>query len=1231
MKTKLFFTVILLLILGLCGGMMSACRGGEEETDDSSATGTDGTDTSGADTDTESAETVETESETESLPPPVLEGEYASAIAHANQLANGVQAYYTDPNRTGYHIENQNMMLDYTLSGGDKPLVSALKNSQGDAYVTNTMDAFVKMQNGATFYASDSTEAARSNIFKYGYYYYELHFLDQNFIGGYSISDEKAFKSRIFTQLSADAKDRVSKGDTVSFTIAGGDPYIYTGDGSSFAADEYNAIQISICSTRATSASLYVLAGNATGHTDSQCVNFSLTPDGEFHTYTVFLANIADYTGNVSRFRLDINDGSVGDVISINGIKAVNASSDAPPIVFDRTLHTYSDKLNQVLHFMTETTVTGIDSFGMITTVAADTVDQLIIKDAKGTHTTLDGVDFTTAEYVAFDIKDVGIFGYILPVHENSGTLTVTREGDNYVITQSASPADGTLKALGKYTENDFYMGQRIYTDETHSFDDFLTEAEYERNPLTVLGGDGYVGYDALRGAYEYQIGGTGFNIPFHTSWNRHYETEVTIRGTDVDRQIYIYSNCASNGGCSEGAALLDETDLLIPIPMMIFKNFGGENEEPISYHGDQSYSMTLFPMTIDAGQDRTFKILNAMQNWGTTPLKQLSSIQFYAPYYHLSTGVTETSCIAPWYVHGKSLWTLPDFRPMSGIWWFDYTDERRDDQPQHTHAGYHYFLQYTDAEGNDIATENVHNEIISSGLNYSEVLMDYISDDGKIQVSYNHIEMPQTDEHRAYYEISYEVLEDVTIKNFSTDFSFFSTKGYAGSYKKMGYLNENNEITHISTPNRAFTKLGDNCPYVSFYDLEGQWENKCGNTGFVIYNSNLTIGGETYTGNFFLLSRNGQHYLTLDLGEVTLKKGDTMTINMVIVPWGSEESEDDSNMIRIRENTCLDPLSVTVQNGEKMESVFVPRVKSTDGKTAEFTLSGGSNNSVVRVYGFDKVTSPKIYEKINGEWVEYITSSINSPDMDDTCHYYDGYFVYYDGDGTYSYTFIADMTDKDSRTFKIDASEDFTGYPELPEDTVKDSLNVYSDPTEIKQQITGATVGTTELAEDGSYIRIYGDGTAPEAYFTTFSAADALASGQYFVIKYRFPKGSHVSDFEVFTSTVNSSALGGESFHIRGLVADGEWHVAVADLSAQGLPTFEPTNAGKYMAQHLRLDVFNTVTPTDHYVDLAYIGISDNLEDICKLNADMDSATVHAMGTVTGRLDFATGEITDK
>ena len=1025
MKRILCMILSFSMLLSVC--LLASCskddnkEQGSDSTQNNSEQTTEGATLNGEDTtvtdeSTQNEDETVTEKETEIV---AIEGEYAKSIMNAAYLRGDVQSKYTSSKRDEYYIENGNMTMTYSLTG-DYIGISSLTTKSGKVLLENTMDVYVAMQDGNVYYASDSTAQARMNMFKYGYYYYDLHMLDQNFIGNLEIAEQKELSAQGFMYGNG-IKGIKCKNGIVSFTISGDDPYVYADANNSATSfdTKYTAIQFTLRATSSTKGEIFFVAGGAPGHNSDQYVPYYIINDGQWHTYTVFLSDCPDYNGTVKGLRFDFNGGENNETVAIKDIKAVRFETEAPNIVIDREFHTYSDKLNYVTNFVAKEKVSGIASVGTVTYIPTEKVEKLIIKDASGLHETLDGVDFSTVEYAGFVIKDAGVVGFILPVHKNSGTLEVTLDGDNYCIKQASVPRSNTIKAVGGNTDNNYSVGCRIYTDETASFDGFVREAELERHPFEGIQSENYVEYDALRGVYKFTIGGAGFNDPFFNTWNKHYTAPITLIGGDEDRSIYVLTH--TDYGSAEGACVLDENNMLLPIPTMIFKNFAGENEEPIYYSGDAGYGETLVPLVAEAGKTQSYTILNVYQNWGIAPIKQLSSIQFFAPYYHLSTGVTETSCIAPWYTSGRDMWTLPDFRSMSAPYWYEYTGNLHDNQPQHTHGGYHYFLEYTDSEGNYYASENTNNYIESSGLNYSEVIMDYISDDGKIEVTYNHIEMPQTDEHRAYYEIEYKILDDISFNDFKKDFAFYTMGEYGGNYTKMGYLDINNQCVSGSIPaDGSVITLGKDSPYISLYGLKGTWEDKCANIGVVIYNADITIGGEKYEGNFTVYVRNGEYSISLDIGEVTLKKGDTIKLNMILAPWGSEQSTDDSNMRNIRENSCLNPLDVTVTSGDKMDSVFLPRVKSADGNSAQFTLTGGNNNCVVRVYGFDTLTTPKIYEIVDGKQVEYVVNSSQSLDRYAYGHTYDGYFVYYDFDGTYSYTFVVDMTDAEAREFVI-------------------------------------------------------------------------------------------------------------------------------------------------------------------------------------------------------------------
>ena len=1225
-----------LLILTLCltmtlGGTLTSCRRGGGDTDTSGqATGTP---TSPSDTDPNGTED-DTKKEDEPVIEPTLTGPYADTIMAANKLADGVQAYYKNPSRSVYRIENTTLGLDYNLTTGGK-LIASLTNTKGQAYLTDTMDVFISMNDGKTYLASDSTASPYTNIYRMGYYYYDAHIMGQNFMGGAAITKEMPFTINKSTVKQNQVSGfNVTKEGVITFTGNGNDPYVYTAqnktkEGLCFPAAEYNAVQFTM-KTTSTWGELYFIAGSRTGHSSDQMVKYDLIGDGEWHTYTVVLTTVPEYTDMVTSLRFDVGNG--GQKVEIKDIKAVKLDTTAPAIQLDRTFHTYSDKMNQVLHFVASEHVEGITGMGYVTNLSADTVDKLIVKDKNGTHDSLDGVDFATVEYAGFDVKGVGVLGFILLPHENSGKLEISLADGVYTITQTACPEGGIMEADPNSTADDFYMGHRLYTDDTHDFTAFLKEAEIERHPLETLSGDSYAGYDALRGAYKFTIGSTGFNEPFFNEWNRHYSAAVTVDAPD-DRNIYVYTY--ATGGCGENAVLLDKNDMLLPIPVMIYKNFKGENEEPVFDPGDPSYSETYFPLSLKSGEKTELTVLNLYQNWGQMPLKQLSSIQFFWPYYHLSLGTTETSCICPMY-SARDLWTLPDFRSMSMPYWFELPQgQGYGNQPQHTHGGYQYFLQYTDAQGNYAASENYHNDIISSGPVYTDVKMDYISDDGRVKVSYNHLEMPETDELRAYYEIHYEVLEDIAIADFAKDFSFYSFEGYAGTYCKIGYLGEGNKIVHgevnaKSTP--EVIKLGDAFPYVALYDLktsDPSFINNNVNLGVIIADSQFTIGGKDCDAGFVMVGQNSKYSLSLDLGATTLKAGDTMKLCLIISPWGFYNSTDDSNMQKIRENTCLNGVKLTVQDGQAMESVYIPKVKSVNGKSAEFTISGGSNNKAVRVYGFEKMTVPVIYEKVGGEWVELTVNSAKTPDKKGYAHSYDGYAIYYDRNGTYSYAFAFNMDGVESRTFKIVADTDFAGWDDEEVEVKQEELKVHVDAgsLELNARTHASGMGKTELAEDKSFLRIYGYGDgAGETFFTVFQNSDMSPTGRYMILKCRIPTTNKKgTEFEFFTSTTHAGAHAGDSFYVRGIPADGEWHYVVVDLSQQGLPTFEADSAGSYTALHIRFDVFNGTTADTEYVDIGYIGLAESLTTICDFQKT-GVGEIYKGGSKADTIDFATG-----
>ena len=1307
MSKKFLSIISLLLSIIMIAGMLSACGGNSEtvptaketestavesqgdsttstesatqsetteETETYETTGeavTDSTEThetvteETAESSAEGSETAET-SETSGID--VVENEYDPIIDNAYSLSNGVQGYFTNAQRTHLVLENQQIELTYARANSKDQLVTALKNKNGNSYIENTMDVFVTMKNGNTFYASQSNVSTISNFFRLGYYYYEARIEGQNFI--YKVFPENVRDIDIKVETSNGiGKDKVSEDGVLSFMIKPGsrDPWFVLRN-TSYAAEDYNYIQFTMKTKIDTvvNGQIFYKANGSTSFSEASSVSYAIKGDGEFHTYVVKLEG-ENYKGDVTSLRIDVA-GEEGGTCEIKDVKLIKGTDGGAPenLSIVRSFLVYSDKMHSFVQFASkDVATTDIASLGYETKIPKSAVSKVIAMDADGLHESFGDVDWDSAEYVGFDITEAGIFGFILPVDGVGGKLEVKDDGENYIVIQSNTPENGTIQPSIEKTNNanDYYIGQRIYTDDTHSFDDFIYEAYNERNPLKSIatntsastGGD-EIKYDALRGIYSISIDYDSFGPAYYQWPNKHYNVKFAIRGDGRERNIYLMT--ATTGLCLETAALLDKNDLMLPMPIQVGKNFSEASGERNLYNMDDvTYSEAIIPIVLTGKEKYEFNILNLYQNWGKVPLKQISWIQFYAPVYHLSTGVIETNCIVPWggmRNTGSILNTLPDHRAMSAPFWAD--------QPQHSSGGTHHWLLYTDAEGNYSSTENISNIIDSFGPTYADIAMEYISHDGKISVTYTHTEMPQTDENRAYYEMKYTILEDISFKDFAHSFSFYTVTDNdpTGLYQNVGYLNADNECvvvdsnltegTHVDYP------LGNECPYFSFFNMENYTSTSQQgyvNLSFLIANAEFTIGGEKAEPQFLLVNYYNYLTLTLNLDEVTFKAGDTFTINAIVMPWGSQKSVYDSdefapdwNVRAVRENSLLNRVTATPLEGtEAIESVFVPKVKSTDGKTATFTLTGGcknksaeigNHNIAIRAYGFERITAPVIEELVDGEWVVYEVSSANTPDRYGNAHAYDGYCIYKDPDGTYSYSFVVDMTEGEDRTFRISADKEFEGWPEIEiqDPSANDPFEKYFTPDEILDLAASAASSceSVALSADESYVRFKGlKDRALEAVFNLFSGNES-ETGQYIVIKYRLPKDNEkdIQYLEFWTATeFDTPSQAKKYFRIKSsaLYADGDWHVAIIDLTDWNNEVFKASDDGKYYARYFRFDVFNSAIGANTGIDIALMGMGSSLETILEQFPEMQTASIYTTDTQKITVSVATGE----
>ena len=1268
--------VMMVGILASCGaGNTTTTTSGPEQNPTEAPTNQDQSEDISTEDSTEKNTEKTTEDTTEQVPEDVNElghvGYSEDLIKKSNELADGVQAYFENAKWFKYIVENRNMSLKYTVCKDLPQYIDYIKNTEGKSYIENTMDVFVKMTDGHTVYASTSTEHAIANMYKLGYYYDEVRFEGQNFTDAFEVLSESPINITKQSYLNNISKPSVNDDGSITFQVKKNeDPFMIFSEKLNIDTKQYKYVRVTMKTDSVDKATIYYIADGQTNFNGSQKVSFNVVPDGEYHTYYIKLYDPDKDGGKLTGIRIDMDSGvnvSKDKYIHISDISLVEGQEQGiDNIYLANIFQAYSDKLHYEMQLAVTEQVTDIAEIGVKTEIDAATVDKIIVEDANGTHDTLENVDWATATYVGFDIKEAGIFGLILPVDETTGTIKVTLEDGKYVIIYSRTPENNTIlpgegdpeNYLNKIGNgNDFYMGYRIYTDETHDFENLKLQAYFERNPLggknikvsLAYSDNGvYEGYDGVRGSYIFSIAWSG--IKGLKRWedyqNRQYNLNFTVKSDSHERLLYIVAR--SDDTVLECSAILDENLMMLPVPIEVGKNFFGDGDHNLFDLIDIGYSEAIMPIIASPDELREYNVLHLYENWGDFPLKQISYIEYTNAYYHLSLGTCESNCLVPWgWPNERAIPNMmPDFRGMSGTEW--------PGSNTHQQSGNHAFLS--------LGEEITSNYIDSYGPTYVDITMNYLTFDEKIKSTRRHIELPDSDENRTYYVFEYEALEDVTIKNVKENFYFYKvgTNDTSDKYQQFSYLDENNQSQVLNFADMEGTQLytlGDNCPYFAAFKRTSV---NYGNVAVLIDSYSIIMSGEEQDIPLALRAApsGGSVALTLntDTDHLELKKGDKITIYAILLPWGSEESDysgtkyaPDQNVRDVRENTLLNPVKVeAVADCEVTENKFIHKLNTTNGKSAEFTISGGKaqafeipyrhkgHTAAVRIYGFDKLSVPLVYELIDGKWERHNISSSDNLDKVGYGAHYDGYNVYYDEDGTFSYSFIIDMTEGKERTFKIELDENFEKFGRIivEEGSFEEvtPYHYYQNGNGIAGTLWKGWFGRVQMGADagGDYVSVY---PLPQSHHYTesiiekmFKNYDGIVTGQYIVVKYRLPVDNANNDkmiFQFFASTEHDETEiqdPNDLFTVKQtsgqLIADGQWHLLVIDTSSFGKSAIKVNKDGEYKLQYVRFDVFNGLkSPTGQFVDkvdLGYFALHDNLDDILEFHKeDMETITL--------------------
>ena len=263
---------------------------------------------------------------------------------------------------------------------------------------------------------------------------------------------------------------------------------------------------------------------------------------GSFDTY--FVSNGKKQYASSSSDNGRINAIRIGEYYTECHVRDLDFKSDLFKV--DKAYHLYGDKVYSQLSLYAAEATTALEEFGSEIKIAKSTVAAVQFADKNSVGTDFAALDPTNIQYVAFDIKDAGVIGFIVPSDGSTKALYVEDDGKNYIVRHIANYAAGTginkNDETGGYNLNCVTFGFRIYTDDTHSFDAVAKAAYLERNPLegiTVNGGNAngaYLGYEALRGTYTFRMDGTDFTWAYNHP-NYHYNMPISITCDDNDRK----------------------------------------------------------------------------------------------------------------------------------------------------------------------------------------------------------------------------------------------------------------------------------------------------------------------------------------------------------------------------------------------------------------------------------------------------------------------------------------------------------------------------------------------------------------------------------------------------------------------------------------------------------------------------------------------------------------------
>jgi len=520
-------------------------------------------------------------------------------------------------------------------------------------------------------------------------------------------------------------------------------------------------------------------------------------------------------------------------------------------------------------------------------------------------------------------------------------------------------------------------------------------------NSISTLSGRS-MGYDSIRGCYVFRTDTKG-GFTYHFNNPNDYEiAKASIRSVYAGK-VYVMHDTGENPGSVECGIVLDEAGYPLPITVQISKNFAGENEEPYYNPGDTAFSETIFPLYLDPQETRSFTSLHLYQNWGRHMLKQFSSLGAWMDYYHMSTGVTETTCYVPFMFGGIAGVNIADLRPMSQRMW--------DSQPQHDNVAGHSFLRYQDDQKKWHYLEYVGTTFRSTGPNWADMSLEYVSDDNKAKMKVDVFELPQKDELRNFMHIRIDFKDGIKIAggDMSRNLRIFNIATWVQQlrYKTVACGGpQGSPLIKDITLDNNFTLSGAKIPSVGGYAVI--YPEQRGANAYILRDFKGRIGGKSIEPGVSILGEKSKD-CTLMLVPVTkstqIIAGDYIETDIFIMPYGGG-NQDYKPAQKASVDYAINPPKVTsISKGSKIND-FPTRIRLDKNGTADFTITGGMDCIPIIVEGARDYKSLRMY---NGD---HKLIELSRPGEKD------GYQTFTDGKGSFGSVFLVTTDGKEHRYF---------------------------------------------------------------------------------------------------------------------------------------------------------------------------------------------------------------------